>query len=832
MKVNTNSRSGSFNVRLAIAVSVCLSGICLSIFAGTTKMVTQKRALRRSPATSSTLVTSQASGSATFNSIGFLPGDNSSQVRAVNADGSVAVGASGHGNDLSQAASGRLAVQWTAAGGLVTLPQIPADGTTSGGPSLQFMTGSDITPTGSWIAYRAKPGGTGRREGVICSGDFSQVIALGRLDTNPNRSSVANQISSDGSIVFGFAQDNAFLDHAFRWTSGTMVALADPAGDPPGDSRYTYPAGRGCTSDGSVSVGYSYRYDGTTGNEADVQAFRWTQATGIQLLGYLPGGDRSAALAISDDGSLVFGVSSSSNAPATATNPYDFSGELFLWSANTGTMTALGVPTGYNQFSNFAGMTSDGALLAVAVADSTGVKPAGFVVIQNPSLQSFDSNDLLVSAGLANSVSGWTALGPFGISDDGDTLFGTGIDPSGLSEGWVANFPAGYLRNVQPFNSSNPNTNLTLSSGDFIGRDGSYSANSATIGSAGGGISRNTKNLASSSGPADLTLSGTATFSVAGTLTVNSGSALNVLGAATVTAGALDITSGATLGVELNTDAESINRLTVNGTVDLSGLPDLKIVLSYAPASDTTFTIIHNTSGAPIQGQFSGLPENGTVLVGTRKLRATYSGGTTGQDFVLTVLPPPPVTGVVSRMPNSGDLPLPMTGTPGIECRSNVSAGAGNYSIVFTFANNLTSVGSPHLTSGTGSVSSSAMGPNQNQYTVNLTGVSDIQRLTVMLTTARDSQDNIGDISLPMAVLVGDTNADTYVDSIDTSETKSESGHPVTPSNLRDDVNGDGYIDAVDVAMVKSKSSHHVASPSGGVAVGSQSKSQQSHPSP
>jgi hypothetical protein len=57
-----------------------------------------------------------------------------------------------------------------------------------------------------------------------------------------------------------------------------------------------------------------------------------------------------------------------------------------------------------------------------------------------------------------------------------------------------------------------------------------------------------------------------------------------------------------------------------------------------------------------------------------------------------------------------------------------------------------------------------------------------------------------------MGVLVGDTNADAFVDSIDTAQTKSQSGNAVSNSNFREDVNVDGFIDAIDVALVKSKS--------------------------
>jgi len=61
-------------------------------------------------------------------------------------------------------------------------------------------------------------------------------------------------------------------------------------------------------------------------------------------------------------------------------------------------------------------------------------------------------------------------------------------------------------------------------------------------------------------------------------------------------------------------------------------------------------------------------------------------------------------------------------------------------------------------------------------------------------------------ISASMIVLVGDTTADDSVNSADISQTKSQSGQPVTNSNFREDVTADGSINSADISLVKSKS--------------------------
>ena len=65
---------------------------------------------------------------------------------------------------------------------------------------------------------------------------------------------------------------------------------------------------------------------------------------------------------------------------------------------------------------------------------------------------------------------------------------------------------------------------------------------------------------------------------------------------------------------------------------------------------------------------------------------------------------------------------------------------------------------------------------------------------------------NTADISVQMAVLVGDTNSNGSVNSSDVSQTKLQSGQAVTNSNFREDVNANGTINSSDVSLVKLKS--------------------------
>jgi len=146
------------------------------------------------------------------------------------------------------------------------------------------------------------------------------------------------------------------------------------------------------------------------------------------------------------------------------------------------------------------------------------------------------------------------------------------------------------------------------------------------------------------------------------------------------------------------------------------------------------------------------------------------------------------------------DVPLPLTGSVGVECRSG---GATNdYQMIINFASSVT-VQSASVTSGTGSVSSFS-GSGTSQITVNLTGVTNVQRITVTLHNVNNGT-TTGDVPVSMGVLVGDVNGNAVVNSSDVSLTKAQAGQPVTGSNFREDVNANGTISSTDVALVKSE---------------------------
>jgi hypothetical protein len=149
----------------------------------------------------------------------------------------------------------------------------------------------------------------------------------------------------------------------------------------------------------------------------------------------------------------------------------------------------------------------------------------------------------------------------------------------------------------------------------------------------------------------------------------------------------------------------------------------------------------------------------------------------------------------------SFDVSLPLGGEPGVECRSS----GGNHTLVVTFTNSVLS-GSASVTTGIGAVLGSPTFAG-NTMTVNLTGVADVQKVTVTLSGVTDAlSQSLPDTGVSVNMLVGDVTGNKAVNATDIVLTKSQSGAPVSSSNFREDVTANGSINAADVNLVKLRS--------------------------
>jgi hypothetical protein len=151
-----------------------------------------------------------------------------------------------------------------------------------------------------------------------------------------------------------------------------------------------------------------------------------------------------------------------------------------------------------------------------------------------------------------------------------------------------------------------------------------------------------------------------------------------------------------------------------------------------------------------------------------------------------------------------GDIPLPLIGTPGVECRDGTPA--GNHQIVVSFPAPVT-FSAAAVTSRAGMVTTTST--TGNQVTINLTGVTDQQKIEVTLFNVNDGAIT-SEVTIPMIVLAGDTNADMRVNVADTNQTKAASGLTADVSP-RTDVDLDGRTNVTDTNFVKAHAGNFVA---------------------
>jgi probable HAF family extracellular repeat protein len=317
-----------------------------------------------------------------FMGLGTLPSpyDTGSHATGVSGDGSVVVGASG--DFFTQRAW-----RWTAGGGMVGL-----------GPTSVSTAATGVSADGSTVVGEG-PAGWRWTEG----GGF-QELGL----------AAAYAASSDGSVIAGDGLTTVGGQLAFqasRWSSSGAVPIS------------TLPStARGISGDGSVLVGGSSQRTTSPPFTTLPEAFRWTSAGGMVGLGDLPGGaSRSQANAVSADGSVIVGRGTS-----------DSGIEAFRWTSALG-MVGLGDLPGGIFGSEALAVSADGSIV-VGKGDSTESKP--FIWDATNGMRNLST----VLTGLGLDLTGWDLRTATGISADGMTIIGDGVN-NGVEQAWIAVIP-------------------------------------------------------------------------------------------------------------------------------------------------------------------------------------------------------------------------------------------------------------------------------------------------------------------------------------------------------------------------------------------------------
>ena len=339
-----------------------------------------------------TVLFASAASAATpsFQGLGTLPGSTGSAAWGISPDGSTVVGSVG-----SQG------FRWTSSGGMQGIGNLP-------GRSNSFP--RDASGDGSVIVGSSFSSSGGEAFRWTQSGGMQPLGHLAGFSS----SSVARGISDDGSVIVG-SSSNDTASQAFRWSSSQgMQPLAGVVGYGAGAS--------GVSADGSVVVGSH------TNSAGNTEAFRWTSSGGLQGLGDLAGGEFfSIASDISADGLTIVGH----GRPA-------LNAQAFRWTT-AGGMQGLGYLPGFGH-TEALDVSGDGSIIVGQASGSVagGDDRTAFIWDATHGIRGLQ--DVLVNDyGL--DLTGWTLRPAQGISADGTTIVGWGINPAGQTEAWRAVIP-------------------------------------------------------------------------------------------------------------------------------------------------------------------------------------------------------------------------------------------------------------------------------------------------------------------------------------------------------------------------------------------------------
>jgi probable HAF family extracellular repeat protein len=323
----------------------------------------------------------------TFQGIGDLPGgDFACRAYDVSSNGSVVVGVS----DSRPVAQDDEAFRWTQANGIQGLGRFDGHYTIASAASAD---GSVI------VGWGGAPWDYTISQAFRWTADDGLVMFC-------NPYSNAYGVSSNGLVVVG-----QLGDEAFRWTeAGGTVGLGDLSGGGFWSIAYDVSA------DGSVVVG--------TGRSEHNEPYYWTEATGMVGLGGLSTFIEGDAHAISADGSVIVGRSTSS-----------LGDEAFRWTAEDG-MVGLGDLPGEYFDSIAYDVSADGSV--VVGYGRTDAYHEAFIWDETNGIQNLKE---VLENDYSLDLTGWTLTSARGISDDGLTIVGNGINPSGYDEGWIAEIP-------------------------------------------------------------------------------------------------------------------------------------------------------------------------------------------------------------------------------------------------------------------------------------------------------------------------------------------------------------------------------------------------------
>ncbi len=357
---------------------------------------------------------------ASFTGVGDLTGGaTSSGAFAVSTDGQVVVGE-------SESASGTEAVRWTAGGGIAGLGFLSAGAPYSSAKAVSddgaVIVGHSHGAGGFQRAFRSSGGAMAALAGQSCANCDPLTEGLGVS---------GNGLVAVGSSLARPAVGPLRLDPV-RWPNGgtALVDLGNLAASEEVGQAF------GASLTGSVIVGV---HQSTAGKDA----WQWSGA-GLVALPRLSTTTPvvATAYAVSRDASTIVGTSTTRTLTLPGGTVVAVEPQAVRWTgAGHATLESLGGLPGAQGIDSAArGVAPDGARIVGRTRGSAGESRA-FVWDAANGMRDLAT---LLSADHGLDLSGWQLVEARGVSGENGgayTVVGTGVDPQGDAQGWVAVIP-------------------------------------------------------------------------------------------------------------------------------------------------------------------------------------------------------------------------------------------------------------------------------------------------------------------------------------------------------------------------------------------------------
>jgi hypothetical protein len=289
----------------------------------------------------------------------------------------------------------------------------------SGGADQAF----GASRNGRFIGGRAPQGAFG----ATVWGPGQPRLSLSGINSLPTQDAVG--ISDDGTrVIGGLPYGSGSQDGAYSWSASSGYTIIPPiAGFRSGPEQGPGHIILGSAGDARIALGYETRYfvDAFGRFDYSAQAFYWTAATGTVAMGWASQNAVSPTSFAADatpDGSVICGASNTSGSIGRIGH---------IWTAAGGWERI--VPG--DQSSPALSISEDGQTVVGWYSGSETTPARAYIWTRADGFN--DLQNLLEAQG-AVIPNGFSLSEARGVSDDGQTIVGTGVDLEGRSIGWVA----------------------------------------------------------------------------------------------------------------------------------------------------------------------------------------------------------------------------------------------------------------------------------------------------------------------------------------------------------------------------------------------------------